>query len=336
MLQKLSKVLALFSPAQPELSVRDIGRPFRWPKSTAYRILSRLESSGFLDRDESTGLYRLGIRLAAYGELARHSTSLQRVVSPSLRALSDATGETATLMLFNGNEGVTVDVVESFQPLMLPGLLGGLMPLHATAGGKALLAWALPARQAALLHRPLPRYTATTITDAAELERELEKSRKRGYTTVNGERIEDVCGVAAPIFDHRGDVSAALTVGCPRRRATAKLDMMADAVMEAAASVSAALGYRVHAVVTTARVARNGRHAPAAVKRSPASAQSNGRPTATSRGKAADRAPSNGRVNGAAPHRGHGELGQAPRRAAPRARAENGDSLADARRRRGR
>ena len=213
MLQKLGKVLALFSPEQPELSVREIARVFRWPKSTAYRILSRIEASGFLDRDEHSGTYRLGIRLAAYGELARHSTSLQRVVSPWLRKLSDATSETATLMLYNGTEGVTVDVVESFQPLMLPGLLGGSMALHATAGGKALLAWAPPGRQSAFMSRPLPRYTPTTITDIAELERELEKSRKRGYTMVSGERVEDVYGVAAPIFDHRGEVNAALTVG---------------------------------------------------------------------------------------------------------------------------
>ena len=337
MLQKLSKVLALFSPAQPELSVREIGRPFRWPKSTAYRILSRLESSGFLDRDEGTGLYRLGIRLAAYGELARHSTSLQRVVSPSLRALSDATGETATLMLFNGNEGVTVDVVESFQPLMLPGLLGGLMPLHATAGGKALLAWAPPARQSALIRRPLPRYTATTITDVAELIRELEKSRKRGYTTVNGERVEDVCGVAAPIFDHRGDVSAALTVGCPRRRATEKLDMMAEAVMETAASVSAALGYRAHSLVAAVRPAHVGRQAPTGVKRSPtAAAQTNGRTTANGRSHAPERTASNGRATGVTSPRGNGRVSRSPQPVAARARADSAGSPADARRRRGR
>jgi DNA-binding IclR family transcriptional regulator len=243
MLQKLGKVLALFTPEQPELSVREIARVFRWPKSTAYRILSRIEASGFLDRDEHSGSYRLGIRLAGYGELARHSTSLQRVVSPWLRKLSDATSETATLMLFNGIEGVTVDVVESYQPLMLPGLLGGSMPLHATAGGKALLAWAPPGRQSAFMNRPLPRYTANTITDVTELERELEKSRKRGYTTVSGERVEDVYGVAAPIFDHRGEVNAALTVGGPRRRVTAQWDMMAAAVMDTASAVSAALGY---------------------------------------------------------------------------------------------
>jgi IclR family KDG regulon transcriptional repressor len=242
MLQKLSNVLSLFSPAQPELGVREIARPFRWPKSTAYRLLGRMQQAGFLDRDQRTGLYRLGIRLARYGDLARHSTSLQRTASPAIHRLSADTGETATLMLLNGAEGVTVDVVESFQPLMLPGLLGGRMPLHATAGGKALLAWSTPERQRELLRPPLQRYTATTMTDPADVMRDLERSRKRGYTIVNGENFEDVVGVAAPIHDHQGDVSAVLTVGGPRSRATAKLDMMAEAVMSAAAAVSAARG----------------------------------------------------------------------------------------------
>jgi DNA-binding IclR family transcriptional regulator len=245
-LQKLSDVLSLFSPDRPELSVRDIAKPFRWPKSTAYRILARIEDAGFLDRDDRSGLYRLGIRLATLGELARHATSLQRISTTALHRLSAETGETATLMLLHGPEGVTVDVVESYQPLMLPGLLGARQPLHSTAGGKALLAWAGPARQRVLIHPPLRRYTPTTITDVDELMHELEVSRRRGYTTVDGENVEDVVGVAAPIHDHHGNVPAALTVGGPRSRATARLDSLAVAVMAAAASVSAALGYHGH------------------------------------------------------------------------------------------
>jgi IclR family KDG regulon transcriptional repressor len=243
MLLKLVKVLALFSYERPELSARDIAARFRWPKSTAYRILNRIEAGGFLDRDERTGMYRLGMRLAVWGELARHSTSLQRIADPVLRGLSAETSETATLMVLDGTIGVTVQVVESFQPLMLPGLLGGRMPLHATAGGKAFLTWASPARQKALIKPPLERFTRTTITDVAELRRELKKSYERGYTIVNGEHHEEVVGVAAPIHNHQGDVFAALTVGGPRSRATSKIPQIAEAVVAAAASVSAALGY---------------------------------------------------------------------------------------------
>jgi len=262
-LQKLSDVLALFTPDRPELSVRDIAKPFRWPKSTAYRILARVEEAGFLDRDERSGLYRLGIRLATLGELARHSTSLQRISTTALHRLSAETGETATLMLLHGTEGVTVDVVESYQPLMLPGLLGARQPLHSTAGGKAFLAWAPAARQRALIRPPLKRFTPTTITDVDELLHELELSRRRGYTVVNGENIEDVVGVAAPIHDHHGNVPAALTVGGPRSRATGKIDSLAVAVMAAAASVSGALGYHGH----HPRSSTTSRRSPAATSR---------------------------------------------------------------------
>jgi hypothetical protein len=83
---------------------------------------------------------------------------------------------------------------------------------------------------------------------------------------VNGERVEDVYGVAAPIFDHRGEVNAALTVGGPRRRVTAKWDMMAAAVMDVASAVSAALGYHGRPQPGLQPV-RNGRQSPAAGKR---------------------------------------------------------------------
>ncbi len=84
MLQKLSRVLNLFTPDRAELSVRDIARPFKWPKSTAYRILSRIQQIGFLDRDERTGLYRLGIRLAITASshgIRRHSSASCRPCS---------------------------------------------------------------------------------------------------------------------------------------------------------------------------------------------------------------------------------------------------------------
>lgn len=249
MLIKLTKVLALFSYERPELTARDIATRLRLPKSTAYRLLHRVESAGFLDRDECTGLYRLGIHLAIWGDLARHSTSLQRIADPVLRRLSAETSETATVMVLDGISGVNVQMMECFQPLMLPGLLGGRMPLHATAGGKVFLAWASPARQKVLLKTPLERFTRTTITDVAALKRELKRSFDRGYTAVNGEHHDGVVAVAAPIYDHQGEVCAALVIGGPRSRTTPRLSVLAQAVMVAASSVSTSLGYRVeHAI----------------------------------------------------------------------------------------
>src|SRR5262245_14863217 len=157
MLDKASDILTLFSTERTELAVLEIAAMLERPRSSVYRILNRMAKAGFLDQDPISGRYRVGIRLASLGEVARHSTSLQRVAWPQLCRVGEETGETATLMVLSGKEGVTIDVQESFHPLKIPGHLGGRFPLHATAGGKVLLAWRTPAEIAQLLPTPLPR-----------------------------------------------------------------------------------------------------------------------------------------------------------------------------------
>lgn len=245
MLKKLNQVLSLFTPERTELSVLEVAELLGRPRSTVYRLLANIEREGFLDQDAVTGLYRVGIRLAALGELASHSTSLQRLIMPELRRLNSETGETATLMLLLGNEGITVDVVDSYQPLMTPGLLGRHNPIHASAGGKAFLTWLPQVQRDKLIVTPLKRYTPTTITDVRALLKELEHSRRRGYTTVKGEFSSDVIGAAAPIWNHRNAMVATVTIGGPSTRVTsARLASLGKAVIETCERVSRMLGHR--------------------------------------------------------------------------------------------
>jgi DNA-binding IclR family transcriptional regulator len=243
MLQKLCDVLALFSHESPELSLHDIAGAFDWPRSTAYRTLRSIERTGFLERDETSGLYRLGIRLAMLGELAGQVPAVQRIATNALRRLSAETSETATLMILNGLDAVTVDVAESYQPIMVPGLLGTPQPLHATAGGKAMLAFASPAARHDLIRPPLTRYTPTTIINVDRLVRDLETARRNGYTMTRGEYVEDVVALGAPVYNHRGHARAALTVSGISGRMLPKVRSMAPVLMATAASVSALLGY---------------------------------------------------------------------------------------------
>ena len=244
MVDKLDQLLQLFRIDRPELTGPEIGEALQLPKTTTYRLLRRFVELGFVDRDRDTGRYRLGIRLAALGDLARHSTSLQRIAEPELRRLSQTTGEWATLMVLSGTVAVVVEVVQSYRPLALPGLLGGPHPIHATAGGKVLVAWKAKADQKQYLTPPLKRYTSATITDRAALDRELETVRDEGYAVVKGEWFEDMIGAAAPVRNHRGDIVAAVTIGCPypRAKVAAKLVEIAEAVRETGGRVSAALG----------------------------------------------------------------------------------------------
>jgi DNA-binding IclR family transcriptional regulator len=245
MINKLDQVLSLFSLERTELTGPEIAAMVRRPRSTVHRLLGTFTAAGYLDRDQDTGRYRLGIRLAALGDVARHSTSIQRLALPMLRDITEATGELADLTVLADTELITIEVVESLHPIAVPGLLGGHPPLHATAAGKVLLAWRPEPEIRRLLKPPLKRFTAKTIVDRERLMAELAETRRNGYGQVRSEWFEDLASVGAPVRNHRGEVIAALAVGMPESRCDkARIRMMARATMKAAAELSAQLGDR--------------------------------------------------------------------------------------------
>lgn len=246
MLDKANAILALFTFERPELTAVEVADRLGRPRSSVYRILAAMTREGFLDQDPVTGRFRVGIHLAALGELARHSTSLQRVANPHLLHLGEVSGgEAVVLMVPSGAEGVTVDLVEGFHPIRIPHHLGGRFPLHATAGGKVFLA-AMPAAEVdRILRRPLARCTRKTIVDPDRLRKELLQARRLGYATAIGEWVDGMCAVAAPVRDHRDQVIAAIGVACPSPRWTPKLKRtLVAGCLEAAERTSRMLGHR--------------------------------------------------------------------------------------------
>ncbi|MCC7054400.1 MAG: IclR family transcriptional regulator [Gemmatimonadaceae bacterium] len=244
MFDKLNAILSLFSDEKPEWAPAAAARALRLPRSTAYRLLARMAGSGLLDQDDDSGRYRLGIRLAALGSLAQRSSSLQRAAAPVLRALAGESRETASLMVRGGAEGVTVLIAASQQPLMVPGQIGGRVPLHASAGGKVLLAFMPDDLRSTLFTDLFTAQTSTTITDPAVLTRHLADIRTAGYATGRGEWIDGVYAAAAPVRSFTGEVIGALSVGGPRARVTdERLQVLVKLVTAAAAEVSSAVGH---------------------------------------------------------------------------------------------
>jgi DNA-binding IclR family transcriptional regulator len=244
-LRKLASVLSLFTFEQPELTGSEVAALLKRPKSTVYRTLNAIASAGFLDHDRATGHYRLGIRLASLGEIARQSTSLQRLAHAALTRVTGATGEMSTIMVRTGKHGINIEVVESRQVLMLPGLVGTPQPLHASAGGKAILAAEDDETVTKMYTWPLERFTRSTITDRKRFLAELGQVRRIGYGTSWGEHAADIVGAGAAVRDHRGDVIAAMTVGCPETRATpAAMTLMIRTIVAEADRLSRALGFQ--------------------------------------------------------------------------------------------
>lgn len=245
MLRNAMDVLELFAENRKEIGVTEAAALLGRPKSTLSRWMAAMEVTGLLDRDGVSGRYRLGMRLAALGQLARQSTSLQRLARPVLESLAARTGETANLVVLSGTWAVNVELVESPRPIKHVGWVGRRMPVHATAAGKALAAW-MPAEE---LERHLPerleRMTAETITDRVTFVEELRRVRQQGYATAWGEFEDDLVGVGAPVRDHTGEVAGALTLSAPMARVPAeRVVELGAALLSAASELSEALGAR--------------------------------------------------------------------------------------------
>lgn len=245
MLHKTMQVLDLYSTSRRELGVSEAAELLHRPKSTISRWLADMASAGFLDRDATTGRYRISMRLAALGELARIATPLQRMARPILEKLTESTAETSNLTILDGHEAVNIEVVQSPQPVIMVGWVGRRFACHATAAGKVLLAWQPSEELRQLLPSRLERHASATITARSQFETELAAVRHRGYATAWAEFEEELAGVAAPVRDYTGRVIAAVAIGAPTSRVPRSLlATLAEPVMEAAGTLSTRLGYR--------------------------------------------------------------------------------------------
>lgn len=245
-LERAVSLLKAFTEGRPELKASELTRMSGLGQSTVSRMLGTLESLGFVERDERSGLYRLGPELISMAGLALNETPLYREARQVAQNVACELGlGTNVAQLRDGAAFYLMDFEGRLAPRAYT-LMGRRAPLHATALGKALLC----ERSRDELENLVPpdaleRYTPYTLTDLDPLHEQLEQVRGRGYATEVEELAFGRGCVAAPIRDRSRSVVAALSISGP----LSALDLgsrereLASAVIEAADQIAIALGY---------------------------------------------------------------------------------------------
>jgi IclR family acetate operon transcriptional repressor len=207
-------------------------------------VLATLEKHGYVDMDEASQTWRVGLEAFRVGARFMQRTNLLEVGRASMRVLMAETGETANLGILDSDHVVFIGQVETHNPIRAFHRPGSQGPMHASGIGKALLAAMPRAEVEGLLRRTgLEAFAPKTLTAPEALLADLEATRARGWSFDNEERYEGMSCIAAVIYDGFREPIAGISVSGPSARFTpAALPGLGAAVVAAAAEVTAQIG----------------------------------------------------------------------------------------------
>ncbi len=238
------KILESFNSEQG-MSVTEISKRLKFPKSSVHEILATLVTEGILEKDYNNNNYHLGLKLFELGNKARSNLEIRRIATPYLKRLNTELDETVHLTVLDNWEVLYIECFESTKRLRTYSVIGVRAPLHCTAVGKAIMAF-LPQADIETIIRTkgLQRFTENTIAERELLLEELEKIVHNGYAIDNMEHEEGVRCVGAPIRNYYGAVFASISVSGPSQRIkTEKVPGIAKMVISITGEISKKMGY---------------------------------------------------------------------------------------------
>ncbi|MEV6774165.1 IclR family transcriptional regulator [Nocardia sp. NPDC051030] len=213
-IERAAAMLRLLARGNGRMGVGEIAAALGLAKPTAHGILRTLQGVGFVEQDSVSGKYQLGSALQELGAGYLDANELRSRAINRADTLAARSGESVRIAA-PVNGGVEV-VHHVFRPDNTEQALavGEMLPAHATALGKVLLAYDSEL-SAALRERELPALTHRTIVDKPALGRALTEVRRTGWAGDVGEYVSGEASIAAPIRARGGLVVGAIGINGP-------------------------------------------------------------------------------------------------------------------------
>ena len=250
-----SKVVAIIRSFDPgrSLTITEVAQVADLSLSTAHRLVHELAAWGILHRGDDAR-YEIVLRPGSCGRRDR-PPGLRTIAAPTIEDLSAATTSDVRLGVIDGLQVLYVEKAYRGRPLS-EFSAAATLPAHATALGKALLAFSSPETVDHVIRHGLRSYTASTVATAARLRHALKVTRLRGMAVARGELRPGHCAVAVPVFGPAGEVAAALEVRL--RDVPSELPGTVPALMVAARGLSRDLGRITMPAAPVGAVERDG------------------------------------------------------------------------------
>lgn len=237
---KALSLLNHFSEDRPELGLTELARLSSLDKAAVHRMMGAMVESGLVEQQSESRAYRLGAGVLRLARVRETAFPIHSIVQPILETLRQEVDETVHASLLSGRALANIGTVESTRGSRVSLQAGEILPLHSTASGLAVLAFADPDLRDKTLNDPLTARTRHTVTDPDELQSRINLVAQQGFSISDQTNEEDVHGIAAPIFDQSGWACGAVSVSTPshrmsedhRRRSIAAVLTAAQAITE--------------------------------------------------------------------------------------------------------
>ncbi len=242
---KALKLLDFFSAAQPEIGLTQFVRLSGYDKATTHRRLSELMEAGFIEQDTVTRSYRLGVAVLRLNNVREQVFPARKAVMPALQKLAAETQETVHISLLQSQQGLsTLAYIDNKQHGISVNIdPAEILPLHATASGITVLAFADDGLLKHTLSNPLPSFTTDTLTQTDALQELVQTTRNTGFGITHGGYEAEVCGIARPLFNMYGKCHGAVAVATPVSRMNHRTQaLIQDQLCIAAQAITQALG----------------------------------------------------------------------------------------------
>jgi len=208
--EKISEILQLMAanPNKKQWRATEISNSLSMNISTTHRLLQALKKGGFINQDQVSKQYSLGINLIYYAEIVREMNLPGMVVYPAVQRLFDATKETVFLTIKEGDTCVVIERINSHHELRVVKQIGDTKMLGQSTCGKVILAF---------LPEEMKKRIICYCEDEVQCQISLEKTAKDGYIAEYVKELDSTV-ISAPIFSEQGNVVASLSVIVPQCR----------------------------------------------------------------------------------------------------------------------
>jgi len=241
------KVLSIVCENQSLLNLSELAKKSGLSISTIQRLSYTLQQLELLDRDPATKRFQIGPKMVSLALAVVNDLEIKRIARPYMQDTSDRIGEVVGLMVRSGTQIILADIIRTDQILNINMNTGAIVPPHAAASSKSILAFIPETEMEAILNRgEFTPFTKNTITSIETYKKQLNEVRRLGYAVAVEENAYGFSAIAAPIRDNHGEVIASVTIMVPSFRITKEklIRSFRKEVSETADIISYAMGYR--------------------------------------------------------------------------------------------